>query len=125
MGERGSESPREGKRKGAQTILCVFVLKRAACVVVRPAASACVRILSRVFVGSVGADSLPFPLLERSGTGRLAGWLAAQERKQSLSNSRWSPACAYTAETHTRRHEGRRARKELRGDTVAFIGSVT
>lgn len=38
--------------------------------------------------------------LLQSSTGKQAGWLAAQERKQSLSNNRWRTACAYTAETH-------------------------
>lgn len=48
---------------------------------------------------------LPFPLWIRAvQEGWLAGWLAAKERKQSLSNSRWRTACAYTAETYTHSH---------------------
>lgn len=45
------------------------------------------------------------------GAGRPAGWLTTQERKRPLSNSRWRPACAYTAETHSH--------AVLHADTVA------
>lgn len=54
----------------------------------------------RVLSGVCGSLA-PISPLEQSRTGRLAGWLAAQERKRSLSNSRWRTACAYSAETHT------------------------
>ncbi len=53
------------------------------------------------FLSGVCGSLAPISPLEQSGTGRLAGLLAAQERKQSLSNSRWRTACAYTAETYT------------------------
>lgn len=54
------------------------------------------------FFGS-GVCSGPVPISppEQGCTGRLAGWLAAQERKRPLSNGRWRTACAYAAETHT------------------------
>ena len=77
------------------------------CVCVCVVKSLSVHMCLHVYVSYPGVLSgvcgslVPISALERSGTGRLAGWLAAQERKQSLSNSRWRTACAYTAETHT------------------------
>lgn len=65
---------------------------------------ACVQILSRFCQSGVCSSFASISLLEQSSTGSLAGWLASQERKQSLSNSRWRTACAYTAEAHTYTH---------------------
>lgn len=61
----------------------------------------CLNVSYPGFLSGVRGSLVPISALEQSSTGRLAGWLAAQERKQSLSNSRWRTACAYTAETHT------------------------
>jgi len=78
----------EGKRK-ERTQKCV-------------AASLSVQLYVHVHVSRPGGLSgvcgqlAPISPLKQSSTGRLA----AQERKQSLSNSRWRTACAFTAETH-------------------------
>lgn len=60
----------------------------------------CVYVSYPGFKSGVCGSFAPISPLEQSGTGRLASWLAAQERKRSLSNSRWRTACAYTAEKH-------------------------
>lgn len=91
----------EGERERIERLsACVFVVQ---CVV---KSSLCFQLRRHVYVSypacllRVCVSLAPVSSLEQSSTGRPAGWLAAQERKQSLSNSRWRTACAYTAETH-------------------------
>lgn len=101
---RKEDKPEMGGRRERERIerlsTCVFVVQ---CVV---KSSLCFQLQMHVHVSypaslqRVCVSLAPVSSLEQSSTGRPAGWLAAQERKQSLSNSRWRTACAYTAETH-------------------------
>lgn len=90
-GKQSLKSKKEGKRKKSRVSLYVFV-KMSGFDIVCPAVYASYP----GFLSGVCGSLAPISPLEQSGTGRLA----AQERKQSLSNNRWRTACAYTAETH-------------------------
>lgn len=103
-GKQSLRSKTGRKEKGEETA-SVFVLK---CVAKSLSLRLCLHVYVSYpgFLSGVCGSLAPISPPERSGTGRLAGWLAAQERKQFLSNSRWRTACAYTAETHTYRRAG-------------------
>lgn len=121
--ENKDQSKTEGKGKKSRLSLRVFFCEMFGSVIVCTAALCLhVHVSYPGFLSGVCGSLAPISPLEQSGTGRLA----AQERKQPLSNSRWRTACAYTAETHI--HAGTHTwhSPHIRYcTTVAFITALT
>lgn len=102
-GKQSLKSKTEGKRKERRLFVLECAAKSLSFQPVR------VYVSHPGFLSGVCGGLAPVSPLEQSGTGRPAGWLAAQERKRPLSNSRWRTACAYTAETHRPAHRQTRS----------------